>query len=69
MATQYDVKVMSFDANGKRTGTRTFKNLSASVTSNNNANAIQLAGRYSALTNADSTDAQLIKTDDLDLEG
>lgn len=69
MAIQYDVKVMSFDANGKRNGTRTFKGVSSSVINNNNANAIQLAGRYSVLTNADSTNAQLIKTEDLDLDG
>lgn len=69
MATQYDVKILSYDANGKKTATKTFSKLASGVTANSNAKAIQLAGRYMVLTNADSTEGKLVTTADLDLEG
>lgn len=69
MATQYDVKILSYDADGKKTATKTFSKLSSGVINNSNAKAIQLAGRYSVLTSADSTEGKLVTTADLDLEG
>jgi len=60
-----DVKVYSYDANGKKTVTRTFKDIKTGE-SDTSAQR-QLILRYAALTSADSTKADLIKTTEIDL--
>ena len=60
-----DIKIKSCDANGKRTNTKTFS--SVSLVETDVSGMRQLILPYAALTTADTTTADLIKTTEIDL--
>ena len=63
----YSLKIKSFDANGKSQATKTFQ-VGTSALADDNSAAKALAESYRDLTNAAATTAQIVTTEDLELE-
>lgn len=66
MATQNDIRIKSYDADGKVLATRTFQK--TTVAANDATTQKGIANAYIALIEADSNTAQHIQTKDIDLD-
>ena len=60
-----DIKIFSYDANGTKTHTKGFSGIA--IQESDVSGQRQLVTSYAALTDADTTGANLVKTTEIDL--